>query len=226
MPSRKEETPSDLLKAQLIEKGIVNNMSEADALLPLILSKERKTGKYKPDAGHQFEVMSQELLDTVPGVTNCFMTSTFDDQKGEAVDLILCFEGGIKIAIQATSTESPAKLKEKMNKIIAQPVLRGIRDDNGKLILDQIIPKGVVTYDKKRWGEVLNDSLSKHKDRMTDSFINKRAEAIGLLGRLKSSLETMKTFPKVYQYAEIYDAQIHSIENSLAEMQKGHSVRA
>lgn len=92
----------------LIQTGQAKSHSEAEGLLSLILKKERPKGKYQEDAGVEYEYMTVELFNEIPGIQTAFLSSEYED-KIKKVDVILCFTDGGKLALQVSGSESKEK---------------------------------------------------------------------------------------------------------------------
>lgn len=197
----------------------VQNQEQAvnDKLLKLM----EKTERPKADAGIEFEYMVYELLKDIPG-WRVILSSEYDDKdlatEGRHFDLLVILPDGGKLALEVTGTENKERLEKKMGALVSYPMLTEIHDDSGNIITKENIPRAFAGYDKKIWGQVLNESKNKHLSRLSDAFIDKNQEKIKLLKNMIASIESEKKYRRDYE--ELFEQRIKVLKNSLDAIQQ------
>lgn len=197
----------------------VQNQEQAinDKLLKLM----EKTERPKADAGIEFEYMVYELLKDIPG-WRVILSSEYDDKdlatEGRHFDLLVILPDGGKLALEVTGTENKERLKKKLEALVSYPMLTEIHDDDGNIILKEYIPRAFAGYDKKIWGQVLNESKNKKLNHSSDAFVDKNQEKVKLLKNMIVSIEFEKKYRRDYE--EFFEQRIKILKNSLDMLER------
>jgi hypothetical protein len=108
------------------------------------------------DAG---EKMVANVLENIPGCESIQESSKYDDQIEGRFDIIMDLSNGSRLAIDITDTSDPERQKEKIKKIIKEPLVIE-HDDKGQIIDYNKMPRVLVKYDMPRWGRAYNNFLA------------------------------------------------------------------
>ena len=103
------------------------------------------------------EQMVARLIKELPGYETVKGSSNFDD-KDTHVDMLISFENGSELAIDATCTENPKEYIEKTRETLKNPIIQE-HDNNGRVIRQDNIPKAIFSFNKLNWGKAYNQFL-------------------------------------------------------------------
>lgn len=202
----------------LIQAGHAKSYSEAAGLFSLISKKERPEGKYKKNAGIEYEYMMVELCKEIPGVQIAFLSSEYED-KIKKVDIILCLSDGGKLALQVSGSESKEEQLKKVDELKKEPMLTELHDDNENVIMEELIPKGIASCDKNIWGKAMDEARKQGLPTLTEALENKANEIVKLLNQIIVSINLAKRYRRDHE--DIFNARINSLQKSLKQIQGG-----
>lgn len=228
-----EQLPYSLEKAEeeaqkltkLTRAGLAESYNGAEKKLSIFFKRERDPKEFSQyesgkDAGHYFEEMALELFEEIPGIMHVFLTSMYDDQeiKPGKTDLIICFNNGEKIAIQVSGTGDMEKLKEKWGDLIAKPLLTELHNDEGEVIHEEVIPRGIALCNKKKWGDAYNAHKEKKSRKKSEELPEREKEKIDLLSEIIKTLKVAKGY-EVGQ-KKLFDNRIELLNQCLNKLEE------
>lgn len=217
---RAEEEASRIQK--LIQHNHASSYKEAEALAELTKRETRPDGSYKEDFGHILERMMQQVLREIPGVSEVFTSSEYDDKRavGEKIDIIVCLNDGGKVALQVTASDNDATREAKFRQLLRNPVLQELHNDKGSVILKELIPRGIASAKRAVWGGAYDASLKQGVSFQGSLLPNARLEKIGLLERIIFSMEAAKMSAKKHQpsHEALFNDRIHALQQSITTL--------